>query len=964
MPIECPTCSHPLSVVGALPKFCSNCGSSLANIETETVDGTDFTKVKDQNTSIEPGSDTESLDFATLPPTRGGDTANTPTQHSGPAVTVIVGSKIGPFEIVRKLGQGGMGSVYEARHEVTGQCVALKLLSRSLRTDDETIQRFQRESQIAASINHPRSTFVYQAGQHEGQFYITMELMPGGTLSDIIKTDGAISVDRAVDYVLDMISGLQAAHEAGIVHRDLKPSNCFVDENDRVKIGDFGLAKSFLADSSLTQTGTFMGTPQFAAPEQLRASDVDERADIYAIGGTLFYLISGRAPFTGNAAQVIASIASDTPPKLDTIVKDVPRKLVQLVHQTLEKDPAKRPANLEEVRHALLPYSSRGASRADLGRRLAAYFIDLLTISMMGMIVGPIMGVFQPLFESDFKTVNIFSMAMTMTLAVLYFTVCESRFGYALGKWMMGLRVVGRTNHHPDFGQAFVRATILPGSTYFLSLIIAYLLEFDPVSMASEEDIRRALEFQILTLVVWLPGLLLFWPARKQNGYLAWHGMVSGTRVVRLAGSLEYRRPRKIPTTVPVVSGEADSTNNSPGQIGDYEKIGQIGVAADLSTPVFLGRDPGLDREVWMFQADPASDARKAISRPTRLRIISESQDTGEHWRITESVRGMSLFDFVRDTRRLEWRSFRPLLQEIVYELAKSQSDGTYPDFLDQQSVWIDHSGRARLIDQPIFATEIKQKLSELGNDESVDDDDEPMFESPEKVSPIELVQRLLQHFIKHQVAPVHVLEFQKELKSCESDAESLKAVGERLGELANSPSAWNWDDRLGVLAVSTSLEAAIGANLCWMVATICDYYLALPTTALVISMIVLFGSIAFTLGWFFQGGPAFRFTGVSLRKNKTLEPASKFRMAFRNLISWLPMILTGTLGSAVFSKSFNFVKTEQIMAQANVDYSVYMLLVPAFFIFMIALLGAIYSIARPSRGIQDLITGTRLIRK
>src|SRR5262249_35852936 len=148
------------------------------------------------------------------------------------------------------------------------------------------------------------------------QLYITMELMPGRTLNDVSKEEGQLPVPRAIDYILDVIDGLEAAHAAGVIHRDVKPSNCFLDGEGRAKGGDYGLAKSLLGDASLTRSGTFMGTPLFAAPEQLRGAKVDERTDIYAVGATLFYLIAGRAPFTGDAAAIIAQVASDTAPSL------------------------------------------------------------------------------------------------------------------------------------------------------------------------------------------------------------------------------------------------------------------------------------------------------------------------------------------------------------------------------------------------------------------------------------------------------------------------------------------------------------------------------------------------------------------------------------------------------------------------------------------------------------------------
>ena len=289
MQISCKQCNSSLTIPdGSTPKFCSECGAQLVSGDQEEGDQT----VQQARAAAEMNTVTH------LPASR----LSSPVGSGGGE---IQHSEIGPYRLVRQLGQGGMGTVYEAVHNQTGQSVALKLLMPSLRGTDDSIHRFRRESQIAASLNHPRSTFVYEAGKHKEQFYITMELMDGGTLKDVVSAQGPLEVGRAVDYILDIIDGLKVAHAAGIVHRDLKPSNCFLDRDGRVKVGDFGLAKSFLGDSQLTQTGTFMGTPQYAAPEQLRSVDVDDRVDIYAVGATLFYLLAGKPCFRGNPAQVI-----------------------------------------------------------------------------------------------------------------------------------------------------------------------------------------------------------------------------------------------------------------------------------------------------------------------------------------------------------------------------------------------------------------------------------------------------------------------------------------------------------------------------------------------------------------------------------------------------------------------------------------------------------------------------------
>ena len=182
------------------------------------------------------------------------------------------GTMVGPYKLLRWLGSGGMGIVWEAVELETGRRVALKCLSKTMLSDPQYVQRFIREAQLAARIDHPKVTFIFDAGEHNGMPYIAMELMPGTTLADVLKAGGPMPVQRAVDAMIDIVDGLSAAHRIGLIHRDVKPSNCFLAADDSVKIGDFGLSKSMApSEVSLTQTGTFMGTPSFPLPSRFGA---------------------------------------------------------------------------------------------------------------------------------------------------------------------------------------------------------------------------------------------------------------------------------------------------------------------------------------------------------------------------------------------------------------------------------------------------------------------------------------------------------------------------------------------------------------------------------------------------------------------------------------------------------------------------------------------------------------------
>ena len=206
--------------------------------------------------------------------------------------TVIEPFEFGGYRILRLLGKGGMGAVYEAEELASGRRVALKVLGHSLDSAD-TRKRFIREGRLAASINHPNSVYVFGTEEIEGAPVITMELVPGGTLHERVKDGGPMPVADAVDAILQIIAGLEAAHAVGILHRDIKPSNCFIEPSGTVKVGDFGLSISTLSrgDSALTLAGSILGTPEFSSPEQLRGEELNVRSDIYSVGMTLYYLL-------------------------------------------------------------------------------------------------------------------------------------------------------------------------------------------------------------------------------------------------------------------------------------------------------------------------------------------------------------------------------------------------------------------------------------------------------------------------------------------------------------------------------------------------------------------------------------------------------------------------------------------------------------------------------------------------
>jgi serine/threonine protein kinase len=299
--------------MGPAPASCVSCGRAL-------VGGPPISTAE-----YDPGA-------ATLPPDRPAETETQIPAISASAAAAEALALVGNYRLLRRLSGGGMGDVYEAEEVTSGRRAALKLVRAEYATSEEAVERFQQEGELASRLSHPRCVFVLAADQHEGRPYMVMELMTGETLNDLVKDNGRLPVEVAIRKILDVIDGLEEAHRLGLVHRDVKPSNCFLEANGRVKIGDFGLAKSLLGEAHLTKTGTFLGTPLFAAPEQIKHETVDAQSDVYSVAATLYFLLTGQAPFqTGDALASMARIVSDDAPSMRMLRPELPRALDKVV---------------------------------------------------------------------------------------------------------------------------------------------------------------------------------------------------------------------------------------------------------------------------------------------------------------------------------------------------------------------------------------------------------------------------------------------------------------------------------------------------------------------------------------------------------------------------------------------------------------------------------------------------------
>src|SRR6202140_2059535 len=275
-------------------------------------------------------------------------------------MALAAGTKLGGYEILSLLGEGGMGEVYRAHDPILKRDVAIKVLPTFVSQDPDRMRRFQQEAQAAAALNHPNILAVYQLENFEGTTHLVSELLEGDTLRQEL-THGALPTRKAIDYGVQVAHGLAAAHPKGIGHRDLKPENIFITRDARAKILDFGLAKLILPEDSDTMTahdqttpGQVMGTAGYMAPEQVRGESVDHRADIFAFGAILYELVTRKRAFKKpTSAETMTAILHEDPPAILPTPEGLSPGLLRIVQRCLEKKPERRFQSASDLAFAL-----------------------------------------------------------------------------------------------------------------------------------------------------------------------------------------------------------------------------------------------------------------------------------------------------------------------------------------------------------------------------------------------------------------------------------------------------------------------------------------------------------------------------------------------------------------------------------------------------------------------------------
>jgi serine/threonine protein kinase len=343
---SCPACLRNLEPEA---RYCSRCGAAvIADLSL-------------------PGDDPAG-GISGARPARDGLPGAAPSQQSPSRASVMADPLVGRivadrYRIVSLLGRGGMGVVYKVEHIHIGKLMAIKLLSGELARDPATVRRFRVEAKAVSKLNHPNTVQVFDFGESARLVYLVMEYLPGRDLGSVISSEGRIDALRAAKICAQVAASVAEAHQRGIIHRDIKPENVMLleaaSDKDIVKVLDFGIAK--LRDveehAAATQNGHIVGTPYYMAPEQIKGEKIDHRVDIYALGAVLYKALAGVPPFQSNTPMGVLTMHLTvplTPVRERSDRRDIPPELERVVGKALEKDPARRFQNMDELRDALL----------------------------------------------------------------------------------------------------------------------------------------------------------------------------------------------------------------------------------------------------------------------------------------------------------------------------------------------------------------------------------------------------------------------------------------------------------------------------------------------------------------------------------------------------------------------------------------------------------------------------------
>ena len=703
----CPNCSRPLPAAGAESvRFCMYCGHRLIDSDS-------------------PLGETQFF----LPDPSGSVDSHPPAPVRAPAVP----ARLAGYQLIRLLGSGGMGTVYEAAASDSGRRVAVKILSGRLASNPASVERFRQEGRVASQISHPRCVFVLGADADAGRPFIVMELMPGKTLKDRVDEAGPLPIAEAIARILDVIDGLAEAHRLGVIHRDVKPTNCFLTADDRVKVGDFGLSKSLALDAStdpsgsashpteptrpavpnLTVSGAFLGTVMYASPEQIRGEVVGYDSDVYAVTATLYFLLAGRAPFQHESLTAsLARAVSEPPPPIRPRRPDVPRELDRLLRRGLDRDRSRRFHTLEALRDALVELRPESQRPARLGALVLAYLCDA-TILQLATFPLHLLIVRQLLAATPFGPGLLARLLPDLLLSFGYFALFEGLTGATPGKRLLRLRVakLGEIGP-PGLRVAAGRTAIWAALTF-----VAFTLP----TIAGRSLPHQAGPAPPVAIAVVGLALIALQLRRTPQGFRGLHDRASGCAVAERVRPpyrplLKSRLPNPLDRTQPA--------GHAPATVGGFVITGKLSSLPDGSD-VYLADDRALGRRALLHvrpAGAPEPDGPEAeLTRPTRLRVIGRGRvgwPAGAGGRVElrgytalVAPAGTPLIDLSSPDRPLTWAQTRPVLEQVAEELATAEADGTALRAGVVQ-VWVEPNGRPQLVDFPLPRSRMTAQLT------------------------------------------------------------------------------------------------------------------------------------------------------------------------------------------------------------------------------------------------------------
>lgn len=847
-----------------------------------------------------------------------------------PAIKLQSGIEFGPYRLERLLGEGGCGEVWEATHRESQRLIALKVLTQIRAESPEALERFKQEGKLAASINHPHCVYVFSADEIEGYPTVAMEVMKGGTLADRL-CHGPLNPSKAVDYVLDMISGLEAAYIAGILHRDIKPSNCFLDDDDRVRIGDFGISKSLESQADLTISGTFLGTPFYASPEQIRGYDIDVRSDIYSIGATLYQLITGQPPYSGESAlQVMARIVSEEPDPISTKDVEVPRGLEHLIMRMLSRNPEKRPSDYSELKKLLLLFSMRGIRPAGLRRRFQAILFDIALIAVVG---HSLVSTLSASLKSGLQSASGLNErdVTSLTIAILwflYFSLSEGIAGRSLGKYLNKIRVVGEAGGNIGIRKAFVRSLVF--TAFGLVLVLIRNAVTPDTGLLDTFYTLGALVFYLFYAPAAHWGhMIMMSPMRPANGYAGFHDLISKTRVIDVIQEEPAEELQKDQT----LSKETISTLST---LGVFTLLNPIWESNQQS--LWMAYDRELDRKVWIHRYQRTLSHQfgpdKVLSLPGRLRWLRGSYDDKECWDAYGIPSGCHVREWALSVGKRDWGEVRQVLRSTVEALRRGFESEVLPARLSLAHTWISASGNIILLDFPW-----KENGDCLGSD---------------PVEPVEwrsyLHQLLLWAVAKKTTRtetldnelpdipfPEHARPIIEQICSSEESDYRLSDLKEELERIANKPATVGAERRDSPLGVILALA--------FPCAVVPVFYSAESVIELVTFFMGWLGVAAIlsaALAYLMRGGISLRLYRLAVQTSSG-QRATRTKCLLRAIIGWSPILTLFFLGTVLsISWAYELGLTIAIWA--------------------IMFLGALYAVLKPERGIPDILAGTYLV--